>query len=80
MIFFGLKVLITKDNAFESLIPSRDPRLQIENKLTRFNNISGTWDVQTGYEKQAGKIINFRYLPKQKNENRRFLKLIFSIS
>lgn len=45
MIFFGLKVLITKDNAFESLIPSRDPRLQIEKKLTRFNNISRTFDV-----------------------------------
>lgn len=45
MIFFGLKVLINKDNAFESLIPSRDPRLQIEKKLTRFNNISRTSDV-----------------------------------
>ena len=45
MIFFGLKVLITKDNAFESLIPSRDLRLQIEKKLTRFNNISRTSDV-----------------------------------
>lgn len=53
MIFFGLKVLIAKDNAFESLIPSGDPRLQIENKLTRFNNIPRTHDVQKGYEKQT---------------------------